>query len=173
MATPTLNAFIAAVAAFLAIGTLNRMNGTTSWSVRFAVILIFVSMLGQSLGYAAGAWDHYCDTMLFAGICAFLLACRRNPIGIPWPWNEVASYAASAVAVMIVFPFGWLAVLIALGFAAYKRRAVLAGHAEGLLARMAEDQHLYALRVVLVAVVTLILALVAAAILPGCTTGVQ
>lgn len=169
MATATLNAFIAFIAAGLAIGTLNRMNGKTSWSVRCAVILIFVSMLGQSLGYAAGAWDHYCDTLLFAGICAFLLACRRNPIGIPYPWNEVGSYTASAIAVMIVFPFGWLAVLIAIAFAGYKRRAVLAGHVEELLYRYQDNPTYYALRVILVAAVTLIVALVTAAILPGCS----
>src|SRR5690349_1265439 len=102
MKTETLNAVLAGVVFCLAIGTANRMNGKTSWSIRVALLVILIGMLGQSIGYFAGKWDHYCDTLLYAGIGAFLLACRRNPVGFPWPWNEIASYALSGSAAAFI-----------------------------------------------------------------------
>lgn len=170
MTIESLNAWIAGAVAFLAIGTMNRMNGKTAWSVRYAVLMIFVAMVGQSLGYAAGAWDHYCDTLAFAGIASFLLACRRNPIGIPWPWNAVASYGVTAGTVMIVFPFGWVAVLGAIAAHGYKQRDALARYVEDLLYRYQDNPTYYALRIILVAALTVVAALAAIAILPGCTS---
>lgn len=173
MATATLNAWLAAAVALLAIGTINRMNGTTNWSVRFAVLLILAAMLGQSLGFAAGQWDHYCDTLLYAGVAGFLLSCRRNPIGIPYPWNELSSYGVMLGSVLYV-PFGPIVATVALTVICCVERDAIAGFLDDarqrvydLVDRAGRDPWPYALRVVWFVVASLIVGL-AAVSLVGC-----
>jgi hypothetical protein len=108
METATLNVWLAWAVVLLAIATFDSMNGTTGWPVRLALLAIFGAMIGQGLGPLLDKWGFYLDTLLFAGVAAFLLACRRNPIGIKPPWNErlsVAVSVAAALYVVIVFPW--------------------------------------------------------------------
>ncbi len=105
----TLNACLAGLVALLAIGTFNKMNGTTNNAVRCAVLLLFGGFLGQAFGFWTHKWDFYLDTMVFGAAGAYLLACRRMVLGIPNPYNEWLSYALSIgtfVFVMVTFPWG-------------------------------------------------------------------
>lgn len=89
----TFNACLALVVALLIIGTLNHMQaGKTPMAVMFSMVLIFAGMVGQGAGVLIGqlaallnvrvhGWDHFVDTLLYGGLLAFVLACRRFPLG--------------------------------------------------------------------------------------------
>lgn len=108
MATMMLNSYIALLVFLLAVGTLNTMNGRTGWPIRIAILLIMGAMLCQTLGAFTRQWDHWMDTLLYCGMAAFLLACRRDPIGIPRVWAGRFSLVISTFALAyVVITFPW------------------------------------------------------------------
>lgn len=86
------NAVLALVVAGVLISTINNMqDGKTPPAVMLSMVLIFAGMLGQGVGVLSGkfgeafgldffSWDHFVDTLLYGGLLAFVLACRRFPI---------------------------------------------------------------------------------------------
>lgn len=84
-----LNGFLALMVAGLMIATFNHMNKRrTPAAVILAALVIFAGLVGQALGVLGGkilhieawGWQHFVDTLLYGGIGAFLLACRRYPL---------------------------------------------------------------------------------------------
>ena len=97
MTTIFFNALLAAFAAFVSFGCLVRMTRQTKNSIRVAVILITVALLGAALGVAKGEWATWLDTLLYGGICAFLIGNRRLPPHHKCTFCEHASERASMV----------------------------------------------------------------------------
>jgi uncharacterized membrane protein YwzB len=102
MTLMTLNSLIALAIAFVALGSIKCMNGITPHSLRAAMVMVFVGAGGQALGFAAGAWDHYLDTLLYGGILALLIGNRRAPVWIPPAWSPRLAIITSMVTVVIV-----------------------------------------------------------------------
>ena len=83
MTLVTINSWIAGVICLVAIGSIRCMNGVTPHAVRAGIVMIMAGAGGQALGFLAGAWDHYLDTLLYGGLLTLLLANRRAPACIP------------------------------------------------------------------------------------------
>ena len=88
----TLNAILALITSGVIVSTLNHMaKGKTPPAVMLAMVVIFAGMVGQGAGVLIGqlaafagvtahGWDHFVDTLLYGGLLAFVMACRRFPI---------------------------------------------------------------------------------------------
>lgn len=102
MSIITVNAVLAGAVALLMVSTLNQMGPRTPRAVMLAMVLIFVGMVGQCIGALGGRWDHFVDTVLYGGLAAFVVACRRFPVDRHKPkWMDGASIAISAGTLLI------------------------------------------------------------------------
>ena len=88
----TFNACLALITSLVIVSTLNHMaKGKTPPAIMLAMVVIFAGMVGQGAGVLIGqlaelvgekahGWDHFVDTLLYGGLLAFVMACRRFPI---------------------------------------------------------------------------------------------
>lgn len=77
------NAALAFAMALAAVWSIARMNGTTRHCIRAAILIILVASLGQALGIALKQWEHWLDTLLYAGVMLLLLFnCRYRRPGV-------------------------------------------------------------------------------------------
>ena len=103
----TFNAALAIAVALVMVGTLNKMNGVTDNPIRTSVLIIFVGLLAQGLGVWMKQWDHYADTILYAGIATLAVASRRYPCGIPIRMRAPTVYII-AVALSLYVTWGMI-----------------------------------------------------------------
>lgn len=97
-----INAGLAIIAALITIGTLNRMNGVTDNAIRVSVLMLFIGLLAQGLGIVLKQWDHYADTIVYAGIAGLAISSRRLPCGIPVRIQKPLVYSIAAAVLAYV-----------------------------------------------------------------------
>lgn len=102
------NSFVAFVIALVAAASVKAMNGKTSHAVRCAIVVLFVGALAQSVGFWVKQWDHYCDTILYVGILALLIANLRSPDPIPARWSGRLAIGIVVAGALVVI--GYLAI---------------------------------------------------------------
>jgi NhaP-type Na+/H+ or K+/H+ antiporter len=71
------NSGLALVMALSAVYSIAKMNGTTRHCIRVGILLILIASVGQAVGWAAGQWDHWLDTLLYSGVLFLLIFNRR------------------------------------------------------------------------------------------------
>lgn len=77
------NTSLLAGAAVLLALSFNHMTKSTSHAVRFAMLLLFIGVIGQAIGLWLPTWDSWTDTLIFGGVVALLLANTRGPFVFP------------------------------------------------------------------------------------------
>jgi hypothetical protein len=98
----TLNSWMAGAIALVSLGSIACMNGTTCHAVRLAILALLIGGAGQALGFAFSDWDHYLDTILYAGILALLVSNRRGPKWIPSTWSPLLAIGVLLFAVAVL-----------------------------------------------------------------------
>ncbi len=106
MSLMTVNAILAGVIFFTAVGSIRAMNGVTSNSMRFAIVMVLTASAGQALGMATAQWGPYLDTILYGGILAIFLANNRTGKWIRGALARRLSAAAMIGSLSIALGYG-------------------------------------------------------------------